>query len=201
MANIEKYIKRHEKSLKEVFPFARKVILFSFVSLFCIFGDMYIGTENANTSITLFGLQIFGITQKKFLLLLLIMNIYFFARFAFSVIKNIIIANSFSLFKDVIGIGNLDRYNEELNRMALEEMTSELIGNIKSEDHADSEIDANRENQEITNLEEETENKREILLMMKYNVLGFLEYFFAPIFCPTILGLCALIMLVKQVFC
>ena len=222
MSNIDKYIKRHEKALREISPVARRVILFSSVSLFCTYGDMYIGTEsvntgmenanagtenanagteNANASITLFGIQIFGITQTKFLLLLLIMNIYLLIRFVFSVIKNIVIANSFSLFKDVIGIGNLDKYNEELNRIISEEMTSDLIGDMKSKDHADSEIDANRKDEELTNLEEKTENKREILLMMKHNILGLLEYFVAPIIFPAILSLWASIMLVIQVFC
>ena len=45
-----------------------------------------------------------------------------------------------------------------------------------------------------------TDNREMWLFMMKYRVMGFLEYFFAPIMFPTILAFWALFMLAMEVF-
>ena len=49
--------------------------------------------------------------------------------------------------------------------------------------------------------DEEYIDKREVwLFMMKYRLMGFLEYFFAPIVFPIILSIWALCMLAMEVF-
>ena len=195
--NMEKH-RRHKESIGNVSPFARKLIFWSFVALFCIYGDIYVGTtektETTDNMVTLFGIGFFGITKEKFWYFLLALNLYLTVKFAFSVLKIIIIADSWTAFKDTLLVAKFDK--------GVSEAEIELIDKkLKSGDMSGkTNLDGGK--MEFTDPEREAGNQRELLLMMKrYNIMGFLEYFFSPIIFPAILSLWALVMLVIQVFC
>ena len=185
--NMEKH-RKHKESIGNVSPFARKLIFWSFVSLFCIYGDIYVGTtektEATDNMVTLFGIGFFGITKEKFWYFLLTLNLYHSVNFTFSILKVIIIADSWTAFKDTLLVTKFDR--------GVSEAEIELIDEKLKYDDMHGK----------TNFGQEAGNERELLLMMKrYNIMGFLEYFFSPIIFPAILSLWALVMLVIQVFC
>ena len=179
-------------------PSARKVILFSYIALFCIYGDMYIGTGSGNNSVTLFGVQIFGITQKNFWIFLFIANIYCASIFMYFVIRSGKIAGSWSLFIDIT-FKRLNFYSRSyitIFRRFLEKSIIKSKNPFHEETNMDDETLVSKE------LEQISEDQRENLLLIgDHRVLGFLEYFFAPIIFPASLSLWALIMLVIQVFC
>ena len=190
--------RRHKEAIDDISPIARKVIFWSFVSLLCIYGDIYVGTaettEITNNTVTLFGIQFFGITKEKFWYFLLTLNLYHAVKFSFSVLKVIIIADSWAAFKDIFLVAKFDR--------GISEAEVDLIDKKLKSGDMSGKTNVEGGKMELTDPERKAENQRELLLMMKrYNIMGLLEYFFSPIIFPAILGLWALVMLVIQVFC
>ena len=189
---------RHKEAIGDISPIARKVIFWSFVSLLFIYGDIYVGTaettEITNNTVTLFGMQFFGITKEKFWYFLITLNLYHAVKFSFSVLKIIIIADSWAALKDTLSVKKSDRHDSEYEIESIDKklQSGEMSGKTN--------LEGGR--MEFTDPKREAENQRELLLMMKrYNIMGFLEYFFSPIIFPASLSLWALIMLVIQVFC
>ena len=189
---------RHKEAIGDISPIARKVIFWSFVSLLFIYGDIYVGTaettEITNNTVTLFGIQFFGITKEKFWYFLITLNLYHAVKFSFSVLKIIIIADSWAALKDTLSVKESDRHDseDEIESIDKKLQSDEMSGKTN--------LEGGR--MEFTDPKREAENQRELLLMMKrYNIMGFLEYFFSPIIFPASLSLWALIMLVIQVFC
>ena len=196
--NMEKH-RKHKESIEDVFPFSRKIIFWSSVSLFCIYGGIYVGTEeiagNMNNMTTLFGVQFFGVTENKFWYFLLIINIYYAIKFAFSVVRTVIVADSWSVFKDIISTTDFDRGMSEAKIHIIEK-------DIKSRSHMGGITKIDGGKMELSDPETKSENERELLLLMKYyHGMGLLEYFFAPIIFPACLSLWTLTMLVIQVLC
>ena len=188
--NIEQQMKRHNDAVGKIYPYARKVIFWSFISIFIICGDISI--RDANVSATLFGVQISNFTQKKLLFILLVMTIYCGTKFAFSVVRNGIIANSWSVFKNNIFTTDFDKGCSDAEIQQIEQNINSIKGGTTHLDGGS--ID-------LSDPKKEHEDKRKLLLLMKrYNIIGFIEYFFAPIIFPTFLLLWASIILVKEVF-
>lgn len=187
--------RRHKEAIENVSPLSWKVIFWSSVALFCIYGGIYVGTEgttvNTNNVTTLFGVQFFGITEKNFWCFLLIVNIYYAIKFSFSIVKVTMVAKSWSVFKDITSTTDSDRDSSKAE-----------IDSIESSDHMGGKVNLDGGRMELSDPEKRSENKRELLLFMKYyHGMGLLEYFFAPIFFPAFLSIWASIMLVIQVFC
>ena len=201
--NMEKH-RRYKEAIGNVSPFARKVIFWSFVSLFCIHFDIYVGTaettEAVNSMVTFFGIHFFGITKEKFWYFLLMLNLYHVVRFSFSVLKSIIIADSWTVFKNTLLVTEFDRGVSEAEIDSIDEKTKSgnMSGGIFIKKGEIKSTDPRR----VAEKQRELLNQREFLLMMRrYNIMGFLEYFFSPIIFPAILSLWALLMLTIQVFC
>ena len=188
--NNEQQTRRHKDAIGRIYPFARKVVFWSFASLFIICGDISI--KDADASAALFGIHISNFTQKKFLFILLILTVYYGVKFIFSVIRNGIIANSWSVFKNNICTTGFDKGRSEAEIHQIERNINSTSGKITHIDGGSVKLSDPRARDE---------DKRELLLLMKrYNIVGFLEYFFAPIIFPALLFLCALAMLVIEVF-
>ena len=185
MTNEEISLERHKANIDRARPYVRMVIFWSSISLFYIFSDIHVGTANGlgdeNNGTLIWGIRIFGVTEQKFLYFLLIVNFYHGIKFAFVIIRISIISNSWVAFRS-LGWKTFDRNFEG----AKIEKIEDSIESNENTDPTDPERQSN-------------ENRREtLLLMIRYYIMGLVEYFVAPIILPAILILWALTVLVFE---
>ena len=177
-------------------------ILWSSISIFYILGDLHLnvadtGNEEKGNAIA-WGIPITGITEDKLLIFLLIMSLYFLAKFVFSIIKlhrQLIITQLFdhfwSLRKDEFTKGS--HTDSQGSYLAFQRNETTKEKNRPFPRIVGSEIDLSI-----------SENKNKFdtwLFMYHYSVVGLLEYFFAPVIFPAILGICAIVTLAVELIC
>ena len=167
----------------------RKISVFwSFISIFYVHSDLHLNiTEIAEDTrgITPWGVPIAGITEEKFLHFLFIMVLYFIIKFFFSMIKinrDTNIANIFMHFLSVDGFS--------VGLQTGDGSRKEIIQRFKAARLSKDDPDNNY-----------IERRRYTwLFIYRYRIIGFLDYFFTPIFFPAILGFWALIVLAIRVW-
>ena len=189
-------MKHHKKSIINTRPQSRLSVFWSFVSLFYIYGDISIGIRDNQTDtvseVVVWGIPFVGITETTFLSIVFIMTLYYSLKSIFSIIRVHIFCNSLMAFKEVISLSSFDigwKGHEQTYRNLKAPVGISLSGHLEG-------------NPQITERkDEEYVDKREVwLFMMEYRLMGFLEYFFAPIIFPSILAFWALCMLAMEVF-
>ena len=189
-------MKHHKKSVVYVHPQSRLIILWSFVSLFYIYGDISIGIRedqhNSANEVVVWGIPFVGITETTFIYFIFIMTIYFFMKFIFSIIRMHISCNSWMAFKEMISLSDYDvGWKEGEERYKSPEPPVGISFSVHSE--GSPRVTEKKD-------EEYTDNREMWLFMMRYRLMGFLEYFFAPIIFPAVLAFWALFMLAMEVF-
>ena len=201
-----KCMKYHKKSIANSRPQSRLVIFWSFVSLFYIYGDISIGTRgNQNNSVNevvVWGIPFFGITEITFLQFISIVTLYYLFKLIFSIVRVHILCNSLMAFKELISLSGYDiRREKHEKRYRSPERPVGISLSVSSGENPQS-FDPQSTNPQITQKKDEEyiDNREMWLFMMKYRLMGFLEYFFAPILFPTILALWALFVLAMEVF-
>ena len=172
-----KILEGHRKEIDGVQKSARQTLFWSFVSLFYILGNMHIGVrethQNTDGEISVWGIPIFGISEKTFLTFLLIMTSYRAIIFLFLILKIHMVGNLLLALKEIICASQYDAAWKE----------------------------ARLEENSVTETDEEYRRNRDVwLFMMDHRFMGMLEYFFAPILFPALLSLAALVMLATRVY-
>ena len=169
-SNILCQIKAYNIAIEKIRPIIRSVILWSFISLLYIYGDLRLNISETDSGesgmVTPWGLPIIGITDNHILVFLLIMTLYFWAKFLFCVIK-IHLSIDFCVMVRAL-------FSQESN----------------TERHF-----AWFEYLEDDNLDHERNTR---LFLVNYPIIRFLDYFFAPIIFPVILSSWALISIVRK---
>ena len=189
-------MKHHKKSIISTRPQSRLAVFWSFVSLFYIYGDISIGIRDNQTDtvseVVVWGIPFVGITETTFLSIVFIMTLYYSLKSIFSIIRVHILCNSLMAFKEMISLASFGIGWKEYGQTYRNPKAP--VGNSFS-GHLEG-------NPWITERkDEEYIDKREVwLFMMKFRLMGFLEYFFAPIVFPIILSIWALCMLAMEVF-
>ena len=178
-------------------------ILWSSVSIFYILGDLHLnvtntGNEDEGNAIA-WGIPITGITEEKLLIFLFIISLYFLAKFFFSIVKLNRQLNLIYLFNHFWSLGK----NE--HRMDSHTSTQEsyvgfqrdskgsigfsiIDGKFKPSQPKDESISGNKDRYDTW------------LFMYHYRVIGSLEYIFAPVLFPSILGIYAIVNLAIELF-
>ena len=172
------HLKTHKKSIGDTRQSSKRTVLWSSASLFYIYGDITIGTngsqQDTGSEAVVWGIPFIGITEMTFESLIFIMTLYFFVKTIFSIIRVHIICDSWMAFKEMLSLSDRD---VDRNEAMLQEY-----------EHRSKNDDENKHNLETW------------LFMMKFRLMGFLEYFFAPIIFPTVLAFWALFVLAMEVF-
>ena len=189
-------MKHHKKSIISSRPRSRLAVFWSFVSLFYIYGDISIGNREYQNDtvneVVVWGIPFVGITETTFLSIVFIMTLYSSLKSMFSIIRVHILCNSLMAFKEMISLSGFDiGWKEHEERY----QTPEPPVGISFSGHSER-------GPQITEKKDERyiDNREVWLFMIKYRLMGFLEYFFAPIIFPTILAFWALCILAMEVF-
>jgi len=163
-------IRKHMMNIGITRRSGKLVVFWSFVSLCYIFGDLQIDPEN---EIVVWGIKLLGVTNQKIVILLAIINVYFLMNFIFIVIRVCLTSNSIVALIDMISMNREEKIRAQ-----------DKILNWKDYDDDDP----------------AKEKRREISSMMiKFRYMGALEYFFAPIIFPSLLGFLAITMLLYEI--
>lgn len=182
-------VKDHKREVAKVRRAGRLTVLWSFISLFFVYGDMTIGVDEGNRSsgeaAIVWGIPIIGITEETFLFFLLIMTMYYMVNFVFVIVRVHIMSNSWQALKVILCMPMSEK-DKAWSEIELEEEVEQQFAG-KNTEGSDEQKAAEAENREL------------IRLMIRYRLMGFLEYFFAPIFFPAVLCLWALGVLVSGV--
>ena len=170
-------LKTHKKSIGDTRQSSKRTVLWSSVSLFYIYGDITIGTngnqQDTGSEAVVWGIPFIGITEMTFVSFVFIITLYFFAKMIFSIIRIHIICDSWMVFKEMLSLSDRDVHQNEA-------MLQEYGRRSENDD-------------------KDRHNLETWLFMMKYRLMGFLEYFFAPIIFSTVLAFWALFMLVMEI--
>ena len=179
-------------------------ILWSSISIFYTLGDLHLNVadtynEDKGNAIA-WGIPITGITEDKLLIFLLIISFYFLAKFLFSIIKihrQLIITQLFghfwSLRKDELTRG-FHTYTQgsyvdfQRSESTKEKNQFQTMGGVVKPGRTDKSISGNKSKFDTW------------LFMYHYWVVGLLDYFFAPVLFPLILGICAIVTLAVELF-
>ena len=171
-------LKQHKEKVEFTRRSARLVVFWSFISLCYTLGDLKISTSE--NSFAPWGIKLEGITSDKINVLLLILTTYFFANFLFVMTKVHLMANSILAIKDMVSVGDSE---EEFQR-----------GLPPSRVNMDDMAKDRRR--------EEVEKWRDTwLMMLRYPIFGFLEYFFASAIFPFLLYVGSTVMLLREIVC
>ncbi len=188
-------------------------ILWSFISIFYVLGDLglnvaHTGNEEEVGAIVR-GILITGITESKLLIFLIIILTYFMVKFIFSTWKLHRQLNGTRLLKHfwTSRKGEFTQpsyfelhFSEPLSKSISEDILKDTAKPKQPSDESskdiaepkqpsDESISANRKRYDIQ------------LFMYYYRIVGSLEYIFAPLIFPALLGVCAIVLLAVKLFC
>ena len=194
-------MKHHKKSIANTRPKPRLIVFWSFVSLFYVYGDISIGNrgnqDNSVNEVVVWGVPFIGIAETTVLSFVFILILYHFLKLMFSIVRVHILCNSLMAFKEFISLSGYDTgWNEHEERYGNHERLVGISLSVRSERGLRVTDPRSTERKD----EEYIDNREMWLFMMKYRLMGFLEYFFAPIVFPIVLAFWALFVLAMEVF-
>ena len=172
----------------------RKVAVFwSFASILYVHSDLHLNIyetdENTKGIITPWGIPVTGITEDKFCAFLLIMVLYFIIKFIYSIWKINRDTNIRYIFMHFWSIVD---HTKDLHTN--DDSRKKLISQFEEK------IYSRPDPVQIDTKEEYKRKYYTWLFIYRYRVIGLLDYFFAPIFFPVILGFLALISLAARLW-
>ena len=163
----------------------KSAILWSSISIFYTLGDLHLnvadtGNEGKGYAVA-WGIPITGITEDKLLIFLLIVSSYFLAKFFFFVLK---LHRQFKIIQILNCFWSLRK-----DKFTVMFHTPTQGSYVDFQRKISPEPIYKHRNTYDT-----------WLFMYHYRIVGLLEYFFAPLIFPAILGICAIVTLAVELF-